>query len=166
MKISTKALSRLRERRIRLWLGFGLLLLGCYLFTLSQQDGVREAVVRDEIARWRIGADDARPPAAVFVSFDNRDPGDGFLRRFRHDSPIVYKASQGVSKTPLDIYRRYWVNPATGLKGSLIHIGNIVWMGPFLAHVEVSYPTYGSTSTVVRVPSGWKVIYRQQTWMH
>lgn len=145
---------------------FGFLIVAGLLFTFAQADGVREAVVRDEIASWRVGATDARLPAAVFVSVDQQDPSEGFARRFQGDQPMVYKASQGVQVMPGDIYRQYWVNPATGQRGDLIPLGRIVWGGPFLARVEVDYPTYGSVSVVAKRFSGWKVIQRQQTWMH
>ena len=149
------------------WIG-GLFLLcaACFLFGLSQQDSIREAVVRDEIASWRIGAGDARPPAAVFVSVNGHDPSNNFLRRFRGAGPVVYKVSQGQRQIPGDIYTEYWVNPASGLRGSVIPIGNIVWLGPFAARVEINYSTYGSVSTVIKGVSGWTVISRQMTWLH
>ena len=167
MKAGPRLYAKLKKHRLRTMLGcLALACLACCLFGLNQQDNVREAVVRDEIASWRIGASDARPPAAVFVSFDGRDPNDNFIERFRESGPVVYKVSQGLHQMPGDIYTEFWVNPATGLQGNLVPVGRLVWLGPFMARVEVNYPTHGSVSTVTKSFSGWVVTARRQTWMH
>ena len=164
LKVSIKLNSKFKKHR--LWLMFGALVAACCFFSLTQQDNLREAVVRDEIARWHIGLGNAPLPAAVFVSIDNYDPSDNFIQRFRQNRPIVYKASQGVRRMPGDVYTQYWINPSSGLSGNRVPVGQITWVGPFMAQVKVNYPTYGSVSTVIKSFSGWKVIRRQQTWMH
>ncbi len=78
----------------------------------------------------------------------------------------MYKLSQGVRKVPFDDYTEYWVNPDTGMKGGLIGLGRITWMGPFMARMEVNYTMNGYVLTVVTTASGWRVINRQMSWQH
>lgn len=156
-------LDRKQERRRVLWM-VGLFLLACYLYVLDQQDGIREAAIRGEIADWHIGNHNASLPAAVFVSVENDDASDSLLVRFRGEHPVVYKGSPGDHVSTGDRYRQYWVNPTTGLRGGHISLDHIVWTGPFTARVNVNYPLAGYTSTVVKSFSGWKVVKREMGW--
>ena len=137
-----------------LWLIFA-----CCLYALNQQDNVKEAILRSQVKLSSTGV--------IFVAFNGRDPGESFIQRFKKDEMLVRKASQGMEKNDQgwDVWKTYYVDTATGLKGGYINIRYVLWFGPFWTRVKVDYPMAGYTFTVVRTWKGWVVVKKDMNWI-
>jgi hypothetical protein len=148
--------------KLRYWM-FGLLLLIplFYLYAFTQQDNVKEAVVRHHFKS---------SSGAIFVAFNDHDPNNDFISRFNNAPVLVRKASQGLQRTNSPRERGAWhyfyVDTATGQRGSYINIGDVSWRGPFRAQVEVNYLPFGKRYTVARTTQGWVVVDEQRTWIN
>jgi hypothetical protein len=114
---------------VTLLLCFVALLAVFKVYTLREQDNVKDALVRALIIPKFSGI--------YFISFNEQDPSDEFLRRFQGDSFSVKKKSQAISST--NMFRdTIWKDKATGVRGGAWGIGDVSWRGPFKAKVIVN----------------------------
>ncbi len=129
------------------------------VYAHTQQDNVREAVVRGHLLSSR--------SSVIFVSIDGQDPSNSFIGRFSKSKVLVRKESQGVQKNDSfgDSWGTYYVDRSTGQKDQLLSIGSISWQGPLRAQVGVGHPGFGERFTVVLTFRGWTVTNKEQTWI-
>lgn len=138
-----------------------LLLFGIYART--QQDNIREAIVRSHLQTVST--------SIIFVSFVEQgvaqEPSNGFLQRFGNSGVLVRKPSQGARQSqPNDGgWGTYYIDNLTGQKGRPFYIGDMSWAGPFKAYVEVGHPGHGERFTVVRTLQGWVVTHKKMSWI-
>jgi len=151
-----------------------LLLVPCFkVYTLNQQDNVREAALR-----YIVGPKPySKAPEFTgigFVSFDGQDPNDAFLRRFQGDRFSVRKLSQAKIVPTRNINRQMdrYVNPLfrddyidkdTGEHGQPLPLGRLHWITPFKAEIESPLVFGGEKHTVIRQDGCWTVARSEQT---
>jgi hypothetical protein len=85
----------------------------------AQEDGIREAIFRYEMK-------DHRFPEVVFLSLNNQEPSDAFMRRFSDLKLSVKKwsAIDDPAKKPA----QRWINDReTGKPGVALSVGKITW---------------------------------------
>ncbi|HEV3218196.1 MAG TPA: hypothetical protein VGZ48_00385 [Candidatus Acidoferrales bacterium] len=96
----------------------------------GQEDDVREAVFRYQFKNTGL------PAAYHFIAFDEKNPPDAFLKRFRDDDPPVRPISEShIEKKPI----RTVVSKKDGQGGIIFNLGHVKWISDVKAEVEGSY---------------------------
>ncbi len=135
-----------------LWLLFG-------VYINAQKEAIAEAILLD---KFKMTAN-----ATIFVSIDDNDPSDNFVRRLNSRNITVLKPSEGVAKNDAfgDSWGHYYVDKATGQKGKLTRIGKPGWVVPFFVWVGVSYPGNGESFNLRKSWRGWSVTNKRMSWI-
>jgi hypothetical protein len=85
---------------------------------VAQEDDIREAIFRYEMK-------DHRGPDVVFLSINNQEPSDAFMRRF-FDAKLSVKTWSAIAPATKPPQR--WINDReTGNPGVALSVGKITW---------------------------------------
>ena len=132
----------------------------------SQEDDIREAVLRDVFeGLTRAGV---KPEKVIFISVgeEDSDPSDAFLKRFADLKSSVRKWSACNGGREIGGVK----DKATGEKGCLYRAGKITW----ISDTEVEVPSSmtrgilsggGATRILKKGKGGWKVTDSKKRWV-
>jgi hypothetical protein len=118
-KISSKALGIIIGASLMIIL-FSILLLDKFGVAgrVAQEDDIREAIFRYEMKAHRL-------PDVVFLSINNQEPSDAFMRRFS-DVKLSVKNWSAIAP-PTNPPQRWISDRETGKPGVALSVGKITW---------------------------------------
>ena len=124
--------------------------------TPARIDDIREAVFR-----WQFENNASyHREKVIFLSIDDKDPGDAFMKRFKGYRLPVKKMSQS-KRLKSEKSLSGVVDKNTGARGIIFRIKSITWITNNEVEVEGGYYEHGLSASV----NVYHVVYRDHHWV-